>query len=126
MSLCTACNATFSALDLPSFSKDRAACIDKEQPHCRCEDVSVSVYSSGPVENHETLIRILVAPQHMNRKRKPKSAALTDAKRGGLSMFREDQVTNEQIRIVAEGLVTRARKSDASAGVFGSSSHSTM
>ena len=88
MNICKACDDTFSALDHASCHKERAAIIDKEQSHCRCEKVSVSAYSSGRVQTHEILIRILVAPQHMNRQSKPKAAALADAERGGLSMFR--------------------------------------
>jgi hypothetical protein len=65
------------------------------------------------------LIRILVAPQHM-KKGLPKAAALSDAERNGLSMFREAEATDDQIRAVAETLVNRAReKNTAKAGVFG-------
>ncbi|MFG1246026.1 hypothetical protein [Xanthobacter flavus] len=83
--------------------------------------MSVSEYSSGPVEPDEILIRIIVAPQHINPKKKqPKAGALADAERGGLSIFRATQANNEDIRKVAQGLVERARVNNGEkAGVFG-------
>lgn len=66
------------------------------------------------------LIRLLVAPQHMNSKRGPRAAALSAAETGGLSVFREDQASDEEIRSVAEDLVKRARASQGDrAGIFG-------
>jgi hypothetical protein len=59
----------------------------------------------------------------MDRKRKPRGAALTDAERGGLSVLRENHATNEEIRKVAVGLVEKSRSSQGEkadqAGVFG-------
>jgi len=50
----------------------------------------------------------------------PKGAALSDAERRGLSMFREVQATDKQIREVAQNLVDRARQANGlKAGVFG-------
>ncbi|MFG1433191.1 hypothetical protein V5F44_19380 [Xanthobacter sp. V2C-8] len=81
----------------------------------------MSEFSPGPVGSDELLIRIIVAPQHIHPKKKtPKAGALADAERGGLSIFRNDQATNEEIRRVAEALVNRARKIHGEkAGVFG-------
>ena len=107
-------------LDDGEASGERAFRLDTSQPGCRCQNLSVSEHSSGPVECKEVLIRILVAPQHMDKKRRPRAAALSDAERNGLSVFREHQATNSEIREVAEGLVARARAANGEkAGVFG-------
>lgn len=94
--------------------------LDLAQPNCRCQGFSVSDYSAGPVEDDEILARILVSPQHMGSKGKPRAAALTDAERNGLSLFRDDRAKDHEIRKVAEGLVEKARLwSPEKAGVFG-------
>jgi len=75
------------------------------------------------VSSDETLIRLLVAPQHMKKGGGPKAAALTDAERAGLSVFRECHATDDEIRKVAENLVETARVAQGNkgdkAGVFG-------
>lgn len=118
---CAECRATFVALDeAVDPEKSRAVRLDEAQPECRCQAVSVSAFSSGPVKDEETLIRILVAPQHVDKKGRPRAAALSDAERGGLSVFRDAQAKDEEIRTVAEGLVSKARSTNgAKAGVFG-------
>lgn len=98
--------------------------LDEKQPNCCCQQHSVSEFSVGPVENHEKLIRLLVAPQH-GKNGRPKASALTDTERNGLSVFREAQIVDDHIRCVAMGLVTRAGenqcnpKKKAEVGVFG-------
>ena len=119
------CRATFAELNTDEFKNRRAEHLDEKQPNCRCQQRSVSEFSTGPVENHEKLIRLLIAPQHHGKNGQPKASALTDAERNGLSVFRDAQVTDELILCVASGLVTRARErqSDpdkkAEVGVFG-------
>jgi hypothetical protein len=118
---CTSCKATFATAREANPSSSRAAKIDEAQPVCRCQNYSVSEFSSGPVGSDEVLIRVLVAPQHMDKKKGlPKAAALSDAERSGLSVFREHQATDDEIRRVAEGLVKTARAAQGDkAGVFG-------
>jgi hypothetical protein len=117
---CANCQATFAALESEEY-KERARRLDEQEPGCRCQLVQVSKHSPGQVENTEVLVRILVAPQHMRRKTgRPRSAALTDAERGGLSVFREERATDAEIRKVAEDLVFSARaRQGKGAGVFG-------
>jgi hypothetical protein len=56
----------------------------------------------------------------MKKGQKPRAAALADAEVGGLSVFREDIATDNELRRVATGLVNRARQShNTKAGVFG-------
>lgn len=117
---CAECRASFAALEMLDDSRRRATEIDRAQPNCRCQPFSVSEFSAGVVINSEKLIRILVAPQHMNNKRAPKAAALTEAETHGLSLLRDEVATDDEIVEVADGLVTRARRSaNAKAGVFG-------
>jgi hypothetical protein len=117
--MCEHCRESIAAIEHanPGF---RANDLDQAEPLCRCQHVSVSEYSSGPVKDTEVLVRVLVAPQHMTGKRQPRAAALTDAERNGLSLLREHEATDEDIRKVAEGLVARARNHHGNkAGVFG-------
>lgn len=123
---CQSCEATFATLDAQEANVDqsRALKLDQAQPKCRCQMISVSPHSPAPIENLEVLVRILVAPQHMGGKGLPKAAALSDAERNGLSVFRREETANEQIRKVAEGLVARARANTPESrrmkvGVFG-------
>jgi hypothetical protein len=117
---CEHCRGTFSDLEREDVPIPRAIRLDQVQPNCRCEEHSVSEFSSGPVANDEVLVRLLVSPFHMQKKKAlPRAAALTDAERGGLSTFREKEATKEQIRTVAESLVKRARLADSKAGIFG-------
>lgn len=123
--MCTAeeCRLTFEALKVRDPEASRALRLDQARPNCCCQLHSVSEHSDGPVQDAEILIRVLVAPQHMRGKRQPKPAALSDAERNGLSMFREGLVEPKAIRDVAEGLVQKARLAAGSkadkAGVFG-------
>lgn len=121
MNDCTDCRTTFAALKACNPSSERAQKLDAAQPECRCQGHSVSPFSHGPVGDDEILIRVLVAPQHMDKKKKlPRAAALSDAERAGLSVFRELEATDQEIRGVAEKLVERARATQGSkAGVFG-------
>ena len=117
---CKACRKTFADLDGEEKSGTRALQLDTGHPSCQCEAFSVSEHSSGVVDDTEILVRILVAPQHMDKKGLPRAAALSDAERSGLSVFREKQATDEDIRKVARGLVERARLANPGrAGVFG-------
>lgn len=117
---CIACRDSIAALEKHEPFSERARVLDEAQPFCRCQEVSVSPHSKGFVTSEEVLVRLLVAPQHMRKDKTPKPAALSDAERGGLSMFREADATNEEIRAAAVGLVERARKSQGDkAGVFG-------
>jgi hypothetical protein len=118
------CRATFAALKTDEFTNRRALYLDEKQSNCCCEQHSVSEFSQGPVENHEKIIRLLVAPQHAKNGR-PKASALTDAERNGLSLFREALVTDNHIRSVAMRLVARARENQINSrkkcevGLFG-------
>ncbi len=118
---CEQCRATFAALDLSDESlTHRAVRLDEAQPACRCEAVSVSKHSPGIVVDSEILIRILVAPQHMGGKGRPRAAALSDSERLGLSVLRQDHAKDNEIRSVAERLIARARTNhNHKAGVFG-------
>jgi hypothetical protein len=116
---CDECRAVFAALDRLEISKLRAVRLDEACPACKCADVSVSEFSPGPIANPELLVRLLLAPQHMSKKRTPKAAALSDAETHGMSLFRDEHATDQHIITRAELLVYRARASNPKAGVFG-------
>jgi hypothetical protein len=81
----------------------------------------VSEHSAGPVQDNEILIRVLISPQHMHKKRvEPLPASISSAELSGLSVFREAQATDAHIRRVAEDLVSIAKQNgNEKAGVFG-------
>jgi hypothetical protein len=109
---CATCKATFAAFgELTSAERATMALrLDTHEPECRCEGVSVSDHSPGPVEDAEVLVRILVAPQHIDKKTGlPKSAALTTAGTIGLSVLREDRASDDEILRLATTLVQNAR-----------------
>lgn len=116
-----ACRATFQGMKPPFAERERAQHLDEQHPLCSCQPHCVSEYSIGPVQDDEILIRVLISPQHMHKKRvEPLPASISSAELGGLSVFREAQATDIQIRRVAEGLVALAKQSgNAKAGVFG-------
>lgn len=116
---CQECRAAFAALDHLDITRLRAAKLDEACPVCTCENVSVSDFSPGLVVNKELLLRLLLAPQHMNKRRAPRAAALTDAETHGLSLFRDKYASDQEIIAQAEKLVQRARGSNPKAGVFG-------
>ena len=118
---CQTCREIFGSLK-GDEQRTRAGVLDAAKPECLCEQESVSPYSIGQVSADETLIRILVAPQHMKKGLRPKAAALTDCERSGLSVLRASHATDDEIRHVAVGLVAKARANNSKpekAGVFG-------
>ena len=118
--ICSRCGIAFVRLSKVRPFGDRAAFIDKRSPNCRCEVARTSRYSPGPVSETEVLIRLIVSPRHIHRKKgTPTAAALTHAENQGLSIFRESIAKNEEIRRSAERLVEGARSADPKAGIFG-------
>lgn len=116
-----ACRTTFAAIEAEDPDASRALRLDRQQPNCCCQVHSVSQYSSGCVGDEEILVRILISPQHMHKKRRePAAAAISAAELSGLSVFRDAQATDEQIRKVAEGLIAGAKAANnPKVGVFG-------
>ncbi len=113
------CADTFATIGPDDFEGDRAAYVDERHCLCQCEACSVSRFSPGPVASEELLIRLVIAPQHVNRKKLPKAGVLSDAERNGLSMLRAT-ATDAEIVQSATGLVQRARERNGpTAGVFG-------
>lgn len=108
-------------MEPPFAERERAQHLDQRHPLCACQLHCVSEHSTGPVLDHEVLIRVLISPQHMHKKRaEPLPASISNAELSGMSVFREALATDPQIRQVAEGLVTQARHNgNTKAGVFG-------
>jgi hypothetical protein len=118
---CTTCRATFAAL-AGTKREEHALRLDQEEPRCRCQRISVSEHSPGPVHDTETLIRIVIVPYHINRKTGLlKASVLTHAGSIGMSVFREESASNDEIRAAAMTLVQNARKAKAptAAGILG-------
>ena len=114
---CATCRETFAGLRSVDPTSDCAHWLDQREPQCRCQVVSVSEFSRCPVENEETLVRIIVAPQHLHRRTKePKATTLTHAQTIGMSVFRENLATDKEILDAAKTLVARARASAARGG----------
>lgn len=95
----------------------RAREIDLAHPNCCCEACSLSTY--GPVAGEETLVRFIFAPQHVNKKGRPRAAALSSATTIGLSTFREALTADDDLLRVAQDLHTRAKAANAQAALIG-------
>jgi hypothetical protein len=92
--------------------------VDAEAPDCACEACSLSAI--GPVLLEEVLVRIVVSPHHIDRKKnRCRSAALSHAETFGMSTFRSAHATDQEILATATALAESARGSDPNAGVFG-------
>lgn len=116
---CNGCRRSFARLDRAS-NNDRASILDAARPNCACQYVNTSRHSPGAVTDGEILVRLVVSPVHVDKKKRiPKAGALTQAETGGLSVFRDAIATNEEILTAAQQLVANARKRDPSAGIFG-------
>lgn len=116
---CPTCQATFASLTSIDRT-EHAFRLDQEEPECRCQRVSVSEHSPGPVDDMEALVRIVIAPQHIHRKTGlPKASVLTHAESIGMSVFREGLATNEERLSAAAILVQNSRKANPTSGVFG-------
>jgi hypothetical protein len=106
---CTSCGTTFAALANIN-TKGRAQWLDQQEPGCRCQRISISEHSPGPVDDTEILIRIVIAPYHVHPKTgSPKASALTHAESIGMSLFREGRATDNEIRAAAEQIIRNAR-----------------
>jgi hypothetical protein len=105
---CSQCRDTFKKLPMVSPAL-RAKHIDESRPGCQCESHSVSQFSPGQVLDDELLVRLLVAPSHMDRKGNPRASALTQAESGGMSMFRDKYASDAIIREKAINLVDKGR-----------------
>jgi len=96
--------------------------IDKQCPFCSCQYFSVSEYSKGPIADVESLIRLVISPQHVRTNASSssvKSGVLSHAENIGMSVFRSDATTSELLS-VAEKLIQTARKNgNTKAGLFG-------
>jgi hypothetical protein len=106
---CTTCRTTFAAL-AGTDKKEHALRLDQEEPTCRCQRVSVSAHSPGPVDDTETLIRIVIVPHHVGKMGSLKASVLTHTENIGMSVFREERATDDEIRATATTLVQNARK----------------
>lgn len=114
---CNECRATFEAAEADQST--RVEFVDEQRPFCCCQASSVSEHSTGAVLDDEMLVRILVTPIHIKGNR-VKAAAFSGAEKGGLSLFRDAQATDDEILKVATGLVENARKNNGdAAGVLG-------
>lgn len=116
-----ACKTSFeSVYSTTELRKEWASKIDALSPKCACQTSTVSDYSRGPIENDEYLIRLVIAPQHYNTKKKVvKDVVLSHAETCGMSVFRDDAPDTE-IMLVADQLVQSAKdKGNSSAGLIG-------
>jgi hypothetical protein len=73
--------------------------IDERCPDCLCEQASVSVYSPGPVQAQEILIRVVYSPHHVEiDTNRLKPTALDDAANKGLSTDRRAYATFREVQ----------------------------
>ena len=88
----------------------------------------MSEHSPGPIEDTETLVRIIIIPDHVQGSTGlPKASVLTHAQSIGMSVFRDGLASDDEILTAAKQLVHNARAAalrqgknkDKNVGVFG-------
>ena len=97
----TACIELFSQSGLSGVALQEA--VEERFPAGDCEAVSVSDHSPGPVEDQETLVRLVFHPIHVDEKTGVVvSVAFTDAWKSDLSVFRDELARLEEIQLAIE------------------------
>jgi hypothetical protein len=76
---------------------ERAAMFAAEHPECRCDKVSISAFSPGPVGNEEILVRFVVDPKHVNPDGTIEVGFFHDASRNGLSLSRRRYLSDNKL-----------------------------
>ena len=105
-------------LSLLGYEPFNVSWLDELVGDCACENCSLS--SFGPVHADETLLRIVVSPWHVHRKKGTVYAAvLSGAEKTGLSTLRASHATEAELTRTAEELTNSVREKDPSGGVFG-------
>lgn len=81
------------------------------QQHIPHLDESISAspaHSPGPVQDQETLLRIIIEPDHINEGRiQPSAVQLRDLTQRGLSVHRREYTTEQEVRTAAQTLADR-------------------
>jgi hypothetical protein len=78
---------------------DKSKFIQKNDPQCNCESVSISKYSPGIVKDDEILIRQIYSPIHIDQETgKITSLTFDDASSKGLSVNRKAHCSLEQLK----------------------------
>ena len=69
---------------------------------------AIPALSPGPVQDQETLLRIIIEPDHINEGRiQPSAVQLRDLTQRGLSVHRREYTTEQEIRTAAQALADR-------------------
>lgn len=98
--------------------REGAAILDTLAPWCACESCESSPY--GPIHPKETLVRLLVAPHHFDSKKQVVVVgALTHAENMGMSIYRDDFATDDEMISAAKVLIGDRRDQDPTAGIHG-------
>lgn len=80
-------------------------------PNCRCEAFAVGIGSPGRVEDSEYLYRLVITPGDFDQNTgKLLLEALSDAKKDGLSVFRESATDEDIVALIGERLARRPGK----------------
>jgi hypothetical protein len=93
---CSACLSTFASLP---EDNSRAAAVDVAHPDCACERHQVSEHSSVPVSAEETLVRLVMNPDHVHTENgitRLRSSFFSDAKTAGASCIRKDHASPDE------------------------------
>lgn len=92
--------------------------LDELSPQCGCEGCHHGPH--GPIAPDEKVIRFLVPPQHWDEKKNiPKSQSLSHAETTGMSVYRLNKVTDEELLLAAKILIERKRKTNKNFGLKG-------
>ncbi len=77
-------------------------------PHLDESTSASPALSPGPVQDHETLLRIIIEPDHISEGRiQPSAVQLRDLTQRGLSVHRKEYTNQQEIRTAAQALADR-------------------
>lgn len=91
----TTCRELFSTPGLKG--KELQERVECQFPNGVCEAEAVSEHSPGPVEDMETLTRLIFAPIHVDTDGLPIPMAFSDAWNSDLSVFREERASDLEL-----------------------------
>jgi hypothetical protein len=87
-----------SCSEIYTVTSNRCKFAQQNDPQCNCENVSVSQFSPGIVENNEILVRQIYSPIHIDEQPgRVNTFAFTDAQDKGMSVNRKTYSSREEL-----------------------------
>ena len=83
-------------------------------PHLDESTSASPALSPGPVQDQETLLRIIIEPDHISEGRiQPSAVQLRDLTQRGLSVHRREYTTKQEVGTAAQAMADRTTAADS-------------